>query len=377
MDRREFVAGALASPLLLAARAEAQTPIYIGDMHFHSFFGDSKYHSRPVAQALSAGGATLVSWSLGGDILWFDSKTYKQKSVPAPGEPLGWFQRELGRIKAHVADQKLKIVRSASDVDRALRGEPQIVLSVEGASFIENDAGRVKVAYDLGVRHLQLVHYTRNTLGDIQTDPPEHKGLTELGKQVVRECNRLGILVDLAHCTEATARDALSVSRAPVVWSHGSVTRGPAAPPSALVWRRRQLSLDVAREIARKGGVVGLWALAPDVGKTVEAYGDRIAQLAEWLGEDHVAFGTDMNGLATFSVVSGYAEVRRIVEHWQRQRLPETSHQETRHRQLCPRPQGCPAARLSGRTATPAEPPSAGWPRRARQAPPSPTAASP
>ena len=82
MDRREFVAGALASPLLLAARAEAQTPIYIGDMHFHSFFGDSKYHSRPVAQALSAGGATLVSWSLGGDILWFDSKTYKQKSVP-------------------------------------------------------------------------------------------------------------------------------------------------------------------------------------------------------------------------------------------------------------------------------------------------------
>jgi len=70
--------------------------------------------------------------------------------------------------------------------------------------------------------------------------------------------------------------------------------------------------------------VVGLWALAPDVGKTVEAYGDRIAQLAEWLGEDHVAFGTDMNGLATFSVVSGYAEVRRIVEHWQRQRLPET-----------------------------------------------------
>jgi membrane dipeptidase len=324
MDRREFVAAPLASPFLLIARAEAQTPIYIGDMHFHSFFGDSKYHSRPVAQALSAGGATLVSWSLGGDILWFDSKTYKQKSVPAPGEPLGWFQRELGRIKAHVADQKLKIVRSASDVDRALRGEPQIVLSVEGASFIENDAGRVKVAYDLGVRHLQLVHYTRNTLGDIQTDPPEHKGLTELGKQVVRECNRLGILVDLAHCTEATARDALSVSRAPVVWSHGSVTRGPAAPPSALVWRRRQLSLDVAREIARKGGVVGLWALAPDVGKTVEAYGDRIAQLAEWLGEDHVAFGTDMNGLATFSVVSGYAEVRRIVEHWQRQRLPET-----------------------------------------------------
>jgi membrane dipeptidase len=276
-----------------------------------------------VAQALAAGGATLVAWSLGGDILWFDSKTFKQKTVPRAGEPLGWFQRELGRIKAHVAEQNLKIVRSPSDVDRALRGEPHIVLSVEGASFIESDAGRVKVAYDLGVRHLQLVHYTRNTLGDFQTDPPEHNGLTDLGKQVVRECNRLGILVDLAHCTEATARDALTLSRAPMVWSHGSVTRGPAAPASALVWRRRQLSIDVAREIARKGGVFGVWALAPDVGKSVEAYGDRIAQLAEWLGEDHAALGTDMNGLAAFGVVSYYAEVRRIVEHWQRQRLAE------------------------------------------------------
>jgi membrane dipeptidase len=322
-NRRAFLAGALASPLLLAARVEAQALIFVGDMHFHSFFGGSKYHSRPVAQALAAGGAVLVSWSLGGDILWFDSKTYKQKSVPQPGEPFGWFQRELGRIKTHIAEQNLKIVRSASDVERALRGEPHIVLSVEGASFLEDDPGRVKVAYDLGLRHLQLVHYTRNTLGDFQTESPEHNGLTEVGKQVVRECNRLGILVDLAHCTEATARDALSVSRAPVVWSHGSVTRGPVAPPSAQVWRRRQLSLDVAREIAHKGGVVGVWALAPDVGKTVEAYGERIAQLAEWLGEDHVAFGTDMNGLAMFSVVSGYAEVRRIVEHWQRQRHPE------------------------------------------------------
>lgn len=323
VHRREFLAGILSSPLWPTGRAAAQSPIFIGDMHFHSFFGESKYHSRPVAQALAAGRATLVAWSLGGDILWFDSKTYKQTSVPKPGETFGWFQRELGRIKAHVAEQGLKIARTSADIDLAVRGEPHIVLAVEGASFIENDPGRVKVAYDLGLRHLQLVHFTRNTLGDIQTEQPEHQGLSEAGKQVVRECNRLGILLDLAHCTEATARDALAVSSAPVVWSHGSVTRGPPAPSSAPVWRRRQLSLGLATEIARKGGVVGLWALATDVGKSIEAYGDRIVQLAGWLGEDHVAFGTDINGLGPFAVLSGYAQTRSVVEHWQRQRLTE------------------------------------------------------
>ena len=324
MDRREFLACAAVSPLLLARRAQAQGPILTADMHFHSFFAESKYHARPLAQILASGNTTLAAWSLVGDLLWFDVKTYKQKSVPKPGEPLGWFQRELGRIKQHVAEQKLKIVRAPGDVDLALSGRPHIVLAVEGANFIETDARRVKTAYDLGLRHLQLVHYTRNTLGDIQTEPSEHQGLAQLGKQIIRECNRLGILVDLAHCTQAAIADALAISRTPVVWSHGSVTRAPPAGPSAAVWRRRQLSLDTAREIVRKGGVVGLWSLTVDIGKTPEAYADRMMELAEWLGDDHVAFGTDLNGLGPYSVLSGYGDLRRIVDHWQRRGIDET-----------------------------------------------------
>ncbi len=288
-------------------------------MHFHSFFAESKYHSRPLAPALAAGNATLAAWSLVGDLLWFDVKTYKQKSEPKPGEALGWFQRELGRIKGHIAEQKLKIVRTPQDVDLALRGQPHIVLAVEARTSSRRSQPASRPPTILGLRHLQLVHYTRSTIGDIQTEPAERPGLTDVGKQVVRECNRLGVLVDLAHCTEAAARDALSISQAPLVWSHGSVTRGPQAPASAAVWRRRQLSLDTAKAIAGKGGVVGLWSLNVDVGKTVEAYADRMLELAEWLGEDHVAFGTDINGLGPFSVLSGYGDVRRVVEHWQRQ----------------------------------------------------------
>lgn len=323
LNRREFVAAAIGTPLVLVDRAVAQAPTFIGDMHVHSFFAESRYHFRPLAPALAAGNATLVAWSLVGDLLWFDSKIYKQKSTPGQGEAFGWFRRELERIKTHIAEQGLKTVRAASDVDQALRGRPHIVLAVEGASFIENDAGRVKAAYDLGIRHLQLVHFISNTIGDFQTEPPQHAGLSQLGRQVVGECNRLGILIDLAHCTEAAARAALTASRVPVVWSHGSVSGQPPAPPSAAIWRRRQLSLEVAKEIAQRGGVVGLWALAPDVGKTVEAYADRMLELVDWLGEDHVAFGTDMNGLGPFSMLSGYADLKRVVDHWRQQGVAE------------------------------------------------------
>jgi hypothetical protein len=66
------------------------------------------------------------------------------------------------------------------------------------------------------------------------------------------------------------------------------------------------------------------WALSLDVGHTIEAYGGRLLQLADWLGELHVAFGTDINGLAWNFMLSTYAELRRVMEHWQRQRVPET-----------------------------------------------------
>ncbi len=322
MKRRDFLAAALASPLAFADEACAQTQ-FIGDMHMHSFFAQSNYHLRPLRNALAAGGATLTAWALVGDLLWLDTKTYTQTSEPKPGEAFGWLQRELGRIKAHIFEQKLKIIRRESDIDEALGGNPHIVLAVEGAGFVENDLARVKSAYDLGLRHIQLVHYTRSTVGGFQTDSSE-QGLTQFGKQIVRECNRLGILVDLAHCTDAAVQDALSISRAPVVWSHGSVVREKSASSSAPIWRRRQISLDVARAIALKGGVVGLWSLAPDIGKSVEAYGDRMLELAEWLGEDHVAFGTDINGLGPFGMLAGYADLRRVVDYWQHQSVGET-----------------------------------------------------
>ena len=241
---------------------------------------------------------------------------------PKPGEALAWFEKDLARIKEHIAQQGLKIVRTAADVDLALKGDPHVVLSVEGASFLERDAAQLQAAYDQGIRHVQLVHYIRNPLADFQTERPEHAGMTELGKAVVQECNRLGMLVDLAHCTAEAVRDALAVAKAPLVWSHSSVTRTREPSWTMPVWQARQLSLESAKAIAAKGGVVGLWSLPSDVGRSVGAYAERLAELADWLGEDHAAFGTDMNAIAN-PVIASYADLQQVVAHWRRAGMPE------------------------------------------------------
>jgi membrane dipeptidase len=214
-------------------------------------------------------------------------------------------------------------VRTPEDVDLALKGDPHVVLSVEGASFVDEGVPQLQAAYDLGIRHIQLVHYIRNTIGDFQTERPQYGGLTDAGKKVVQECNRLGILVDLAHSTADAVTQALTLSKVPMVWSHSSVTRTRTPQWTMAVTQARQLSLEGAKAITAKGGVVGLWALRSDVGQTPEAYADRLSEMADWLGEDHVAFGTDMNGLIA-PLFTGFADLRRVIDYWERRKMAES-----------------------------------------------------
>jgi len=326
MDRRQLLKAGFAWPFAVAGRAFAKDPIFIGDMHFHLLFiGPNPAASNPLARNLAGGRATLVAWSLVGDLPWMGvtPRGCKQKSVPKPGETVTWFQAELARVKAHIAEQNLKIVKGPADVDLALKGDPHVVLSVEGASFLDDDPSQLQAAYDAGIRHIQLVHYIRNTIGDFQTEKPQHGGLSDQGKKVVQECNRLGILVDLAHSTPDAVTQALAISKVPMVWSHSSVTRTRKPQWMMSVTQARQLSLEGAKAIAAKGGVVGLWALRSDVGQTPEAYADRLSEMADWLGEDHAAFGTDMNGLLG-PVLTSYADLRRVVDYWEQRRMSES-----------------------------------------------------
>lgn len=329
IDRRQLLIGSLATPLAASAATSALAEganFYIGDMHYHLFFfGRNPAESNPLRQSMAAGNATLVSWSLVGDVPWLRPAKggFKQKGLPKNAkEPVTWFDEELARIKKHLDAQKLKIVRTAADVDLALKGDPHVVLSVEGATFADNDLAPLTAAYEQGIRHIQLVHYIQNPIGDFQTEKPEHQGLTPFGKDVIRECNRLGILIDLAHCTHEAVMQALEVSTVPMVWSHSSVTRDRNPTYKMPVWQARQLSLEGAKAIASKGGVIGLWALRADVGASVEAYADRMTELAEWLGEDNVAFGTDLNALAN-PVIKSYADLQEVVLYWRRKQVSD------------------------------------------------------
>lgn len=328
MDRRQLLIGGLATPLAASAATSVLAEgsnFYIGDMHYHLFFfGKNPAQSNPLRRMMARGNATLVSWSLVGDVPWLKLAKggFAQKGLPTnPQEPVTWFDQELARIMQHLEAQKLKIVRTADDIHLALKGEPHVVLSVEGATFADGDLAPLTAAYDKGIRHIQLVHYIQNPIGDFQTRKPEHHGLTKFGADVIRECNRLGILVDLAHCTQDAVMQALEISKAPMVWSHSSVTRDRKPTYTLPIWQARQLSLEGAKAIADKGGVVGLWAMRTDVGRSIEAYADRMLELAEWLGDDHVAFGTDLNALAN-PVVTSYADLQNVVRYWQAKQIP-------------------------------------------------------
>jgi membrane dipeptidase len=325
VDRRQFLIASLASTLAGPAAAEGGPTVYIADMHAHLFFfGPRPASQNPLARAMAAGNVTLFSWSLVGDVPWLkrSRRGFEQSGSPKAGEALAWFEKDLAQIKAHIAQQGLKIALTPADLDRALKGEPHVLLSVEGASFVDKDAGQLQGAYDLGIRHVQLVHYIRNPLGDFQTERPEHGGLTDLGKAAVLQCNRLGILVDLAHCTTEAVTQALAIAKAPLVWSHSSVTRTRKPTWSMPVNRSRQLTLESAKAIAASGGVVGLWSLPSDVGRSFTAYADRMMELADWLGEDHAAFGTDMNAISNPAIRS-YADLQRVLAHWRRAGMAE------------------------------------------------------
>lgn len=330
INRRQLMQGAAAASCALAlpAKAEGKPPVYIGDMHSHLFFfgmGVSP-EKRPLGPAMAAGNATLVAWSLVGDVPWLriTGQGIKQKGQPKRGEPIAWFESELQRIKQHLDEQGLKIVFTPEDVDKAVAGDPHVVLTVEGATFIEDDAAALAHAYELGIRSIQLVHYIENPLGDFQTERPQYGGLTDLGRSVIETCNRLGMLVDLAHCTDIATQQALEVAAQPVLWSHSSVTRTRQPNWKMPVWQARQLPLATARLIADKGGVVGLWPMRSDVGATPQSYAERLWELGEMLGVDHAGIGTDMNAISRPAIAS-YVDLQSVVREWQRAGFPDES----------------------------------------------------
>ena len=203
----------------------------------------------------------------------------------------GWRQRGAGKIV---------VIEKPADLEaaRAL-GTPGAILAVEGGDFLERRIERVEEAYRRGVRSIQLTHYRVNELGDIQTEPPVWGGLTPFGKDVIREMNRLGMVVDVAHLTHDGVRQAVEVAQKPMILSHTVVG----------VPIRRAVSAEHAKLVAARGGVVGVFPVNAGY-HGFSGYIEHIARMIAAVGVDHVGIGTDMDGISPPSFVSydDYAE---------------------------------------------------------------------
>src|SRR5437763_8280273 len=150
-------------------------------------------------------------------------------------------------VKAYPND--LALAGTADDVVRIHKtGRVASLIGIEGGHQIGGNLAALRQFYDLGARYMTLTHFKNNEFADSATDDPKYHGLTDFGRTVVHEMNRLGMLVDLSHVSDDTMRDALKVSRAPVIFSHSSAR--------ALDDHNRNVPDDILRATAQNGGVV-------------------------------------------------------------------------------------------------------------------------
>ncbi len=265
------------------------------DMHTHSagagFSRVAKYdladHMRrgrmsAVCLCHSADGPVIRRPPTGGRI--------RQYRDPAPGELYEFTRQRLTFMDSLLGPAGLTRVLTPADLDAAkAAGRPALIVTIEGCHFMDGRLERVEEVYRRGVRQLQVVHYMPSELGDQQTEEAKWGGLSPLGVDTIRECNRLGIVVDVAHGTFKLVEQAARVSAVPFILSHTSLTTAPLQPYTRLI------SADHAKLMAQAGGVIGVW---PAAYQFVDArdWVSGIARLVDVAGVDHVGLGTDMEG---------------------------------------------------------------------------------
>jgi membrane dipeptidase len=310
MTRRALMAASPLFCLPVPAMAEAADGTAV-DIHSHAgnlipmSFGRGQFSA--VGEPMRQGGVSAICLAVVSDsptIKLADGRLRPSRD-PRPGELYEFTRHAFEQLHALAREQGLPIVRTAAELRAARANRPSLIVSSEGADFLEGKIERLDEAYQRwALRHLQLTHYRPNELGDIQTEPGVHGGLAPFGAEVIRRCNRMGVLVDVAHGTHDLVKQAAAVTTKPLVLSHTSLTDRPAA------WTRRILR-DHARAIASTGGVIGIWPVTAYFPNIV-AYAEGFAKMAEVVGIDHVGLGTDQLGLVGASALPSYADLPQL-----------------------------------------------------------------
>jgi len=195
--------------------------------------------------------------------------------------------------------EAFELALTASDVESAFGGgRIASMLGMEGGHAIENSLGSLRAYYALGVRYMTLTHNGTLDWADSCCDEARHGGLSEFGREVVREMNRMGMIVDLSHTSPETMNDVLDVAEAPVIWSHASA-RG-------VHDHARNVPDQVLRRLPENGGVVMVTFvpgfLTSNDEATIADVADHIDHIANLAGVDHVGIGSDFDGIESTPV---------------------------------------------------------------------------
>ncbi|MEM1194508.1 MAG: dipeptidase [Pseudomonadota bacterium] len=325
------------TPLQLRIRLENQ----INRFDFNDTLVSAK--SDPFGRAMHTDIKRLKKGRVGAQY-W---SVYVPASLPEP-EAVKMTMEQIDVTKRLIDrfSDDLAYAESADDVENAMaEGRIAGLLGMEGGHSIGSDLGVLRQMYALGARYMTLTHSRNTPWADSATDQPVHGGLTDFGKDVVREMNRLGMLVDLSHVSEETMRDALAVARAPVIFSHSGA--------KAVTGHARNVPDSVLELLPANGGIVMVVALPgflneerrqwhsrreaenarlealnqgrPDIVKTameewdaanpepatlVTDMADHIDHIRDIAGVESIGIGADFDGMPSgpvgFEDVSGY-----------------------------------------------------------------------
>jgi membrane dipeptidase len=227
---------------------------------------------------------------------------------------------------------RLALALTADDVTREFRkGRIASFLGMEGGHALENSLGALRAYYDLGARYMTLTHNVTLDWADTAAEPSKHGGLTRFGEEVVREMNRLGMLVDLSHVSIETMDDAIRVSEAPVIFSHSSaraLTDVPRNVPDSILGRMtanggvvmvtfvpgfvskenydayvardkriKERTASITDEAERKKAQKQLEVADPLPTATLAQVADHVDHVRKVAGVDHVGIGSDFDGI--------------------------------------------------------------------------------
>ena len=259
-----------------------------GKMKLYKALGT--FEDKTVAD-MKAGGVGAASFSTVSDFCVLGLKGEGLGTVREfdDGEAHTNYTRQIANMKALQTRGLVQFISNEAQLNAAnAAGKTAAILSAEGGDFLEGSAERVAEAAANGMQYITIVHYRHNEVGDMMTASPVHNGLTDAGRTVIKAMNANNMLIDLAHASEATAFAALEASQAPVMCSHTHI-KGPNVPDVP-----RFISLDLAKAITEGGGVIGAWPAGLGI-TDLNGYVDRIMQLIDAVGIDHVGLGTDMD----------------------------------------------------------------------------------